>query len=190
MNLKFDIVQGVYKPIIEQNGITFLFDTGAGVPVWCLGKRRFCKTFPDATKQNFKYILSGFGRTEQELKKFLKHPNKESVPNFLVDVYDIPSFCLNVGEHSITWKNLKVAVTEKEGIGAELILPSTMFRGMELRWNQEDIGKSYIEIRSKSSIKYVFVQKYPEESFSEELLHYIYSEDNLDLKTIHAFDAL
>lgn len=185
MNLRFDIVSGANRPIVRNNRIKILFDTGASTPVWCVGKKMFCKTFPDATKQEFKYILSGFGRTEQELQSFMKHPNKESVPNFLMDVYNIPSFCLGTGEDIITWKNLKVAVAEKEGIGAELILPSTMFRGMELRWNQEEDGKYYIEIRSKSSVKYVFVQKYSDKFFSQELLHYIYSEDDLELENLN-----
>lgn len=184
MNLRFDIVSGANRPIVEQKGLTLLFDTGASTPVWCVGKKMFCKTFPDATKQEFKYILSGFGRTEQELQRFMKHPNKESVPNFLTDVYNIPSFCLSAGENIITWKNLKVAVAEKEGIGAELILSSTMFRGMELRWNQAEDGKYYIELESKSSVKYVFVQKYPDKLFSQELLHYIYSEDDLELRNL------
>lgn len=187
MDLRFNIVQGVYKPIIRNNKIKILFDMGASTPVWCVGKKRFYRIFPEAAKQDFKYILTGFGRTEQELKKFLKYPSKDEAYKFLADVYDIPSFCLGVGEQIFTWKNLKVAVTEKEGIGAELILPSTMFRGMEVRWNQEDVGKPYIEIRSQTAVKYVFVQKYPEEFFSEKLLKYIYSQDSLELENINVF---
>ena len=69
-----------------------------------------------------------------------------------------------------------------------MILPSTMFRGMELRWNQEEDGKYYIEFESKSSVKYVFVQKYPDKLFSQELLHYIYSEDDLELENLNIWN--
>lgn len=184
MNLRFDIIGDATKPIIRYNKMRLLFDTGAETPVWCVGKKMFCKTFPYATRQTFRYLLSGFGRTEQELKKFMLNPTEEVAKDFLADVYSIPSFCLSVGEHTITWKNLKVAVTVKEGIGADLILSSTMFRGMNLQWNQEDVTKPYIEIESLNSVKYVFVQQSEKQFYGRELLKYIYAQDSMEIENI------
>lgn len=184
MNLRFYITDKNNRPIIDYNAMTILFDTGASTPVWCMGKKRFYGVFPDATKQKYKYLLSGFGRTEQELKDFILHPDKNKVDDFLMDVYNLSSFSLSDNKSTITWKNLKVVVTEKKEIGADLILPSTMFRGMELSWNQEYVNTPYIEIKSHTNIKYVFVQKCADKFFSQELLKYIYSQDNLEFEEI------
>ena len=83
MNLRFYIADKNNRPIIDYNAIIILFDTGASTPVWCMGKKRFYGFFPDATKQRYKYLLSGFGRTEQELKDFILHPDKNKVDDFL-----------------------------------------------------------------------------------------------------------
>ena len=70
MNLKFDTLEGMIRPTILVNGIKIVIDIGAEVPVWCAGIKRFCIYFPDAKKHSIKYILSGFGRTQQELQVF------------------------------------------------------------------------------------------------------------------------
>ena len=49
----------------------------------------------------------------------------------------------------IIWRNLQVAVTQKESIGVDLILPSIMFRGMELRWNREEVTVLAKELESE-----------------------------------------
>lgn len=154
MNLRFYIADKNSRPIIDYNAIIILFDTGASTPVWCMGKKRFYGFFPDATKQRYKYLLSGFGRTEQELKDFILHPDKNKVDDFLMDVYNL----------------------------------SSLFRGMELSWNQEYVDTPYIEIKSHTNIKYVFVQKCADKFFSQELLKYIYSQENAELEEIKTGD--
>lgn len=41
MNLRYDIIKGKFKPIIRVDGVRYLFDTWATVPVWCAGLERF-----------------------------------------------------------------------------------------------------------------------------------------------------
>ena len=58
MNLKLDIIEEATRPIIRQDHIKMLFDTGASVPVWCVGYKRFHDAFPDAKKQDFSWQMS------------------------------------------------------------------------------------------------------------------------------------
>lgn len=181
MKLKFGIINGTNRPVIRYNKLRFLFDTGAYVPVWCTGENAFCKSFPEATKQNFKCFLGGFGRTEQEILA-LKHTSNIKRKELLSSVYSIPSFYLNNDTCAIRWVNLHVVVTMKESIGADLILPSTMFREMGLYWSQENKRKPYIEISSNITTKYMLALKYFNEDFDQELLGSVYAQDSMEFE--------
>lgn len=176
MKLKFSIISGVNRPIIYYNRMRFLFDTGASTPVWCRGEKAFCKKFPEATKQDFKYLLSGFGRIEQEML-ILKGASNVKLEEFLTPVYKIPSFYFSNGTHAMRWINLHVAVTRKESIGVDFILTSTMFKKMGLYWSQEDEKEPYIEISSDIATKQMYVLRYFNEDLAQELLGSIYAQD-------------
>lgn len=192
MNLRFGILavshvnNTVSRPIIMHNGVQIMFDTGAAVPVWCTGLVKFNAVFPDAVRQRFKYLLSGFGRTEQELKDFLLNPSENNINNFLMDVYQLPHFSLRSRDGEIAWKNTQVAVTSKDGIGADLILPSTMFRGMSLCFNQKSANAPFVEIETECNTKYVFVRKHDRQFQGTELLKYIYSQGEIPDRCIQA----
>ncbi|MDE6616325.1 MAG: hypothetical protein K2K35_07130 [Lachnospiraceae bacterium] len=86
MNLKFNILPGKIIPVIKYNSMKLLFDTGASTPVWCYGVNSFIKKFPSAKKMNYKFLLTGFGRSEAELINFLKKPNVSEFQNYFADV--------------------------------------------------------------------------------------------------------
>lgn len=174
MNLKFDVLPEKIIPIIEYNNILLLFDTGASTPVWCLGSSRFRKKFPDAVKMNYKFLLTGFGRSEAELVSFLENPESDEAQNYFADVYSIPEFILKTEEKQVIWKNLNVAVTDRRFSGVHMILPYTMFGGMKLGFNQACTNPEVI-IESPKAIKYTFVKL--NNNFSESILQYIYSQD-------------
>ena len=69
-------------PVIEYNNILLLFDTGASTPVRCSGDARFIRKFPSARKMNYKFLLTGFGRSEEELLKFMKNPSSNEFQNY------------------------------------------------------------------------------------------------------------
>ena len=89
MNLKFAAIQKV-RPITKYDNMFLLFDTSASTPVWCQGVNRFMRKFPEAKKKNYRFLLTGFGRSEIELINFLKTPNVAEVANYFADVYSIP----------------------------------------------------------------------------------------------------
>ena len=74
MSLKFNILPGKIIPIISYNNIKLLFDTGASTPVWCRGFENFKDEFPEAEKMDYRFLLTGFGRSEAELVSFLENP--------------------------------------------------------------------------------------------------------------------
>ncbi len=84
MNLKFNVLPGKIIPVIRYNSMKLLFDTGASTPVWCSGGARFIRKFPSAKKMNYKFLLTGFGRSEAELINFLKKPNASEFQDFVL----------------------------------------------------------------------------------------------------------
>lgn len=173
MNLKFNVLQKTQKPIIKYNNIFLLFDTGASVPVWCRGIGAFQRKFTDVKKMDYKFLLTGFGRSEAELISFLKNPDTSEADNYFADVYSVPSFSLKSEEGCITWENLNVAVTNREFSGVHMILPYTMFGEMKLGFNQTKFFQEII-IESNPGTKYTFVKL--NDNFSEKILQYIYPQ--------------
>ncbi|MCX4327345.1 MAG: hypothetical protein OSJ45_08625 [Lachnospiraceae bacterium] len=174
MNLKFNILQRTHRPVVKYENMLLLFDTGASTPVWCQGIDTFKDRFSKSGKMDYKFLLTGFGRSEAELVNFLKKPYNAEINNYFADVYSVPSFSLKTAEGCITWKNLNIAVTNREFSGVHIILPYTMFGGMEISFNQERAFPQ-IRIESPSDTKYTFIKL--NNNFNEKILQYIYSQN-------------
>ena len=175
MNLKFNVLPEKSRPVIEYEDLLLLFDTGASTPVWCYGVASFKRKFPKAIKMDYRFLLTGFGRSEAELISFLRNPSISKVNNYFADVYSIPEFILKNKEGKIIWKNLHVAVTNRKFSGVHMILPYTIFGGIKISFNQTK-SISEIIIESDSTVKYTFVKL--NDNFSEKILQYIYTQDN------------
>ena len=184
MNLRFNISNRI-RPVIKYENMFLLFDTGASTPVWCQGAGVFLEFFPSARKMDYKFLLTGFGRSEEELVNFLKKPNSIEAKNYFADVYSIPEFVLKTEEGQIIWKNLNVAVTDRRFSGVHMILPYTMFGEMKLSFNQTEYF-SEINIESLKNIKYTFVKL--NNNFSQSILQYIYAQDKPKQKLTKAMD--
>lgn len=105
------------RPLFElgnYKNIRCLLDTGASIAVWCADIQYFREVFFSAEPLDEKVVLSGFGGNGQ-----------------LVDMYRIPLFVLQNGEHSISFKNFHVALAKQAGMGCDLILPAVMFSKMD-----------------------------------------------------------
>lgn len=176
MNLEFNTIPGEIKPVIDYKGINILFDTGAGTPVWSRGIELFKIHFPDAVKKNYKFILSGFGRSQDELIEFLREFSCVDNVNsdFLADVYSIPSFVLESKGDHIEWKNLNVAVTNRKAQGYHLILPSPMFGGMILSYAQDELFHKIV-INSPVETKYTFIKLIDRND--SKMLSFIYTQE-------------
>lgn len=85
--------------------------TGAKTPVWCKGKKKFKRAYPNAVKQDYNCAISGFG--------------KEPI---MAEVYYISRFTLTDEEkQEYTVKGLYVAVCNHPIIGYDFILSNTLF---------------------------------------------------------------
>ncbi|MCI9079072.1 MAG: hypothetical protein HFH68_09155 [Lachnospiraceae bacterium] len=185
MNLKFDVLSEKIISVTEYNNMLLLFDTGASTPVWCYGVNSFIKKFPYAKKMNYKFLLTGFGRSEAELINFLKKPDASEFQNYFADVYSIPEFVLTAKEEQVIWKNLNVAVTNRAFSGVHMILSYTMFGGMKLSFNQACTNPEII-IESSKAIRYTYVKL--NNNFSGSILQYIYSQDGQEQSLTKAMD--
>lgn len=110
------------RPVFEiyaKNGtkkIRCLFDTGADIPVFTMGRKMLMLYFPDAVLQdNFYAEISGFGKGEEQAL-----------------IYKIPNFTIQSDSDKdyIQYYNFYVACIEKESIKYPLILSATMFKHM------------------------------------------------------------
>ena len=118
VTLLFDMNKESFKPQIvssEYSDLTLLIDTGADIPVWCLGAPAFTDTFPLAKELKYKFVLSGFG-TGVEIAK----------------AFSIPEFKLSDGNSDITYQNMVVAVTNRPSVNVSLILSASLFHHMEM----------------------------------------------------------
>ncbi|MCI9077581.1 MAG: hypothetical protein HFH68_01485 [Lachnospiraceae bacterium] len=171
MNLKFNVLTGKIIPVIRYDNMKLLFDTGASTPVWCYDVDSFKTKFPEAKKMDYRFLLTGFGRSEAELVRFLKNPDNNSARDYFADVYNIPEFILKTDEGCIIWKGLNVAVMNRRFSGVHMILPYTMFGGMSLKFNQNTVNPEIV-IESSKNTKYTFVKL--NNNFSKKVLQYIY----------------
>lgn len=157
MKLEFEILPDEHTAVVRYCGIKILFDTGASTPVWCAGINNFKDMFPNAEKRNYRFLLTGFGRSETELRNFINNPNDTDAQEYFVDVYSIPEFILEKGGSKITWGNLNVAVAYRQFYGVHLILPYTMFKSMKLGIDHETMPAKLSLVSSKDTIA-MFVQ--------------------------------
>lgn len=51
----------VFRYRVGTEELTFMLDTGAETPVWCMTEKELLKAFPDAVKKDNTYKLKGFG---------------------------------------------------------------------------------------------------------------------------------
>ncbi|MDE7205941.1 MAG: hypothetical protein K2N90_02050 [Lachnospiraceae bacterium] len=110
------------RPVFEinaQNGdkrIRCLFDTGADIPVFTLGREMLLMYFPDAVLcEDYYAAISGFGKSEEQ-----------------AFIYNIPDFIIksDTDQDYIQFNNLFLACIDKENIKYPLILSATMFKHM------------------------------------------------------------
>lgn len=179
MNLEYGIVPEELGPVIEYRDMLILFDTGASVPVWCGDVDYFKRKFPDAEKRRYRFLLTGFGRSEEEMVQFLKNPNSKEAGDYFADVYSVPEFILKAGQGKIIWTNLNVAVTDRKFSGIHLILPYTMFKRMQVSFDQTG-RDARIRIESLDEFCHMFV-RLKDLGFSETLLRFVYSQDDKQL---------
>ena len=112
-SLQFDLDTGSAKPVIVSSmnaDLTFLVDTGADTPVRCRGEEELLDLFPETSRLEYRYLLSGFGTGVE-----------------VVDAFCIPEFCLSDGVETITYSNFVVAAADRPSIGCDLILPASIF---------------------------------------------------------------
>ena len=90
--------------------ISFMYDSGARIPIWCSGEDLLKKAFPDAVQQNMKCMVSGFGEGAEEGA-----------------VYMIPEFRLESDSAVFIIRSLYIVALNKPSIGCDFILSETMF---------------------------------------------------------------
>lgn len=124
--LKFDIIKRnnqTYDMTIITNvyngrkRFNCLVDTGACVPVWCAGEQLLKTYYPNCSKTDAVFILSGLGKGSE-----------------VVPVYLIPRFALSDGKQCIKYINIAVAVTKRD-FTFDMILSYSMFNKMNISVN-------------------------------------------------------
>ncbi len=110
------------RPVFEisagnkKKRIRCLFDTGADIPVFTLGKEMLLLYFPNAVLQEQFYAeISGFGKGEEQASIY-------KIPNFRIESDSDKDY--------IEYYNFFVACIKKESIKYPLILSATMFKHM------------------------------------------------------------
>lgn len=127
-----------YKPIVSgKNGVDFLLDTGADIPVWTKPLDTFLNKYPSANiVRGKKYRIHGFGGY------------KDSV------VYKIPYFVLADENDGFAFTDLEVAICSMNS-PCHMILSYPMIRSMGLVF-----GYNYVESTVQS------IQQIPTNTFS------------------------
>jgi hypothetical protein len=124
LNTKLNSSRPIITLTINRHEFRCLFDTGAEVPVFCVGEQIFLDTFKDA--KCFKNSsISGFGKNSEK-----------SV------IYDIPIFCLSDSAgNCITYEKFKINVISKPSMPCDIILSASMFSKMRLIF--DNYGESH-----------------------------------------------
>lgn len=93
-----------------------MLDSGASIPVWCSGAEHLLLAFPQAElRGNLKGLLSGFGKGFE-----------------IVDVYFIPRVVISNGQQTLVLNRTYLPVVNKDSFGANLILPSSIFKNANI----------------------------------------------------------
>ena len=131
-SLVFELVSRKSRPVfrhrIGAEEVTFMLDTGAETPVWCLTEKRLLRAFPDAEKKEETYKLTGFGVGAVEAAAFV-----------------IPEFKLESNDSCYFIKNLQILQTYRPDIGCAFLLSDTVFSNVDTLIYRH--GKKQLEIR-------------------------------------------
>lgn len=121
-NLKIEKLKPVFTSIECTTNKEFncMLDSGAGIPVWCTGMNTLMRTFSNAVlKPELKGMLSGFGS------------------GFIItDVFYIPKAEICNGKESIIFKDFYLPVMDRGNFGADLVIPSSMFKNSNILLSQ------------------------------------------------------
>ncbi|MBR6230238.1 MAG: hypothetical protein IKQ97_10915 [Eubacterium sp.] len=111
--LKYPLINRYSRQIfdvsINQISVRFMYDSGARIPVWCSGEKKFLSAFPKAICLPEKCRISGFGKGDE-----------------LSDVFMIPRFELESDDGVFVIERLIVAMMTKPQIGSDFIISETM----------------------------------------------------------------
>ena len=112
--LSFQLTNTRSRQIFEYNldggKVKMLYDSGAQIPVWCVGELPLKAAYPDAVKTELTGNITGFGKEAEECT-----------------IFRIPMFSLKSGDIVFRIKDLLVAEIYKPSIGCHLLLSETMF---------------------------------------------------------------
>ena len=139
--LSFPLTNTRSRQIFEykrDNGdILMMYDSGAQIPVWCVGKTLLKVAYPNVEKTDLIANIAGFG------KEFEK-----------CSIFRIPMFTLKSGDIEFCIKDLLVAEIYKPSIGCHLLLSETMFSKTDtittrrkertLQIAYDDVGRAFI----------------------------------------------
>lgn len=124
--IEFLLDEEYLKPVFmslenqTRKGFTCMLDSGASMPVWCSGATLLQRTFPEAMHEtDMKSLLSGFGNGLE-----------------IADVYYIPKMELYDGSCSIVFQKVYLPVVKRDNFGANLILPSSVFKNANILISQ------------------------------------------------------
>ena len=112
--LELELIRRYDRPHFEYEGILFLLDSGANMPVWCSGKELFIDTYPTAKETELTAHIKGFGEGCTE-----------------ASVFNIPEFSLVNCNTSFKINNLRIAVTDIDRIGCDFLMSNTMFKRVD-----------------------------------------------------------
>ena len=121
----------IFQYRLGSHDYTFMYDSGASVPVWCTGEELLLRAYPDAKETSYTCHVTGFGKGDEAGK-----------------VYCIPRFCLGNGNKLFTIHNLLLVVLAKPFIGCDFLLSETMLSKTDthiLRVADRQIQISYKE---------------------------------------------
>ena len=140
---KFTIAKEDLRPFFKSvkcnrnNKFDCLLDSGAELPVWCASLKSLKTTFPSAERQpDMKAVVTGFGAGFS-----------------LADVYLIPELEICNGKDSLIFRRFYLPILSRRNFGADLILPSHLFRDSNIILRQSDsASKKILEFQSENQV--------------------------------------
>ena len=111
--LRFPLINTFTRQFFDKKindiNVRFLYDSGAKIPVWCTGIKKFLKAYPDAKKIDGGCSISGFGKGKER-----------------AEVYCIPEFSLVDDDTEYLINNLVIAILTKPYIGCDFLISEAM----------------------------------------------------------------
>ena len=118
----------VFRYSVGTEELTFMLDTGAETPVYCMTENDLLRAFPSAIKKEETYKLTGFGVGAVDAASFI-----------------IPEFKLEKDGSCYIIKNLQILQTYRPDIGCDFLLSDTVFSNVDTFIYRH--GKKQMEIR-------------------------------------------